>query len=257
MQSYKELRDEPIIAGVVEPSAPPAYTPQPQPAVVYVVQTVERRPGWQHGIFECFRSFPNCLSSFCFPCWRQSLSAGRAGVISCKGLFTFLLCLWLMGMVNETVFKRATRADIETMFRSCSQLHHLEGHETFPPAVSSMFTDNPTVCQEAAYRVFQCFLPYLAAAAFLVFTKIFLSCVVRGRIRVKYGIDGSACEDMLCHTFCHTCATAQEGYTVDMLELGHVDAFACSASPSAVPMATTVTQVQRGEMVQLPPPYSA
>lgn len=44
---------------------------------------------------------------------------------------------------------------------------------------------------------------------------IALGTAYRGKIRARFGIDGSTCGDCLLHTFCNCCAVAQEARHVD------------------------------------------
>jgi len=247
-QTYRQLHDdEPVTMGILEPSAPPAYTPSPQPQVVYVVQQVEapeRR--WKHGIFECFRDIPNCLNAWCFPCWRTALSGGRSGVFSCGFLITVTVGLWMLMQVTDSLAKRSIRPEVQDAMTACKgQLQHAPGQPVNTDDLS-------TECQEKLQIVFTHLLPYFAIFVFISVTKLLVSCVVRGRIREKYQIPGSACEDTCCHMFCHTCAVAQEGYTVDMMELGRPSAFACTAeTPAPAPMSTV--PVELGQLVHSQP----
>lgn len=252
--AYTEFHDEPepvtVLGEKVDDCKPPAYTPSlPQPPVVYVVQTVpQRQPGWQHSIFECFRSLPNCLSAWCFPCWRTALSGGRSGILSCWFLFSITFGLWLLMMVNDTLYKRAIYPEIENVVTSCKLQSFMD-----PQFDASSFTSAPlsadqsAACQESTQQLVAHVLPYFGAFICLVLSKLLIACVVRGRIRAKYEIPGSACEDLCCHMFCHTCAVAQEGYTVDMLELGQPSPFALSAEVPQ-PTARSVTAAQVVEL---------
>jgi len=55
----------------------------------------------------------------------------------------------------------------------------------------------------------------IAIAAICNMFTIFLGCTYRQKLRAQYGIQGSACEDCLMHTFCPLCAITQEARHVD------------------------------------------
>jgi len=248
--SYKELQDEPVM-GIVEPNDPPAYTPRPQPGqvvppqVVYVVQQVPQ-PGWQAGIFDCFRSLPNCLNAWCFPCWRTALSGGRSGVLPCSFLFAITMGLWLLMMINDSMYKRALRPEMQNVIDKCPNFANQLSGDDQSMDVSDA---DAAACAEAGQQLLNHVLPYIGAFFCLIAAKLLISCTVRGRIRAKYQIPGSACEDMCCHMFCHTCAVAQEGYTVDMLELGRPSPFSLSAD--VAPVATVAASPQALELGQV------
>lgn len=242
--------------GIVEPQehkSPPPYTPEPTsaqvvhpPQVVYVVQQVQA-PRWQHGIFECFRDIPNALSACCFPCWRQALTGGRAGVLSCGFLFAITVGLWMLMQVNDTMYQRAVSAEFKFVVDSCPSVFTTDGAGKIEMQVSSQSPSK--ACQEAVQILFHHILPYLGAWVCLILSKILIAVVIRGRVRAKYGIAGSVCEDTCCHVFCHTCAIAQEGYTVDMLELGRSSPFSLSADVVPVASAAQYPQVELNRVV--------
>jgi len=57
------------------------------------------------------------------------------------------------------------------------------------------------------------FIAILGAVSFVAL--VVLSVNYRMKIREKHRIQGSVCEDTLCHVFCSCCAVAQEARHVD------------------------------------------
>lgn len=184
-----------------------AYGAQPVyitgPAVSYAQPVVVAQPGvpghliqgtWSDSICDCFTNIPICLLSLFLPCYRWAMTVKRANLMSFWGAFL------LYTIPAGAVFGITLYFDI-----LASRGENISGqYQRYDPNYGYYRTtyNNTFVALYVIISLCNLFV-------------LILGTIFRSRIRQKYFIPGSNCEDFFWHCCCPCCATAQEARHVD------------------------------------------
>jgi Cys-rich protein (TIGR01571 family) len=165
-------------------------------AVGYVQPTGVLQPGvpghivrgnWSDSVFDCFTHVSSCLLTCFFPCIRWAQTVKRANLMSFWG------ALFLYSIPALAAF--------------CISVYF-----------STLTGDGYNVTFDNDYYYGQYSSLIVPLYVVLVISNIFvvvLGAVFRSKLREKYQIPGSGCEDCFWHFCCSCCAIAQEARHVD------------------------------------------
>jgi Cys-rich protein (TIGR01571 family) len=185
------------------PTQPIAGQPQPQsyttgPPMAYAQPVVAgsgvmvagqsghlpRTGQWSDGLCDCFNHCESLLVAWCVPPVRWAQTVSRAKLM---GFGQALLAFGLPWLLVLIFF--------------------------------SISWNTNTSCEYDRYGYYVCTTTpttwAFGVAGVCNFLTVILGCTYRGKIRQQYGIQGSACEDCLMHSFCYLCAITQESRHVD------------------------------------------